>query len=117
MERIIDKNIIDYDRGLARFMGKQTSYDKFLRSFAADENYILFINAMAINDYANALRAIHTLKGVSGNLSMIKLYEACSEMVTALRNGREYDYPLLCAGVQKSYELTCQTLKKFFSED
>lgn len=54
-----------------------------------DKSYSLFLISMASGDYDEALRAVHTLKGICQNLSFTELYESSRLATVALR---ENDY-------------------------
>lgn len=76
---------IDYDEGVARFVGHAEIYEKFLGKFLADPDYAMLETAMAEKDITAAFHAAHTLKGVAGNLSLNDLYHALIPFVDALR--------------------------------
>ena len=78
---------VDTEGALNRFCGNAALYEKFLLKFPADENFAKIAPAIEAGDMEEALRAAHTLKGVSGNLGMQRLYEACSAMVALIRAG------------------------------
>ncbi len=76
---------VDIEDGLKRFMGKQSIFEKMLKKLpkAFEDNKVM--PYFESNDLAKALEKAHTLKGVTGNLSALKLYEAYSEIVALLR--------------------------------
>lgn len=76
---------VDLDATLARFAGNEALYEKFLRRFPADPNFAGIAPALAREDWDGALRYAHTLKGVSGNLGLTRLFEACGAVVQDLR--------------------------------
>jgi len=95
---------IDYEEGVSRFMGHAELYEKFLGKFPSDPGYPALEAAMAAKDLPAAFQAAHTLKGVSGNLSLTALYRALLPFVDALRG--EGDLPLaesLYPAVQAAY--------------
>ena len=81
---------VDTDGALRRFSGNTALYEKFLFKFPADENFAKITPALQAGDWEGALTAAHTLKGVSGNLGMDRLYRACAETVALLR-AEDYD--------------------------
>lgn len=85
-QRLIDAGI-DVDDALARFMGNESLLDRFLNKFPADVNYQKLVDAVAAGAQEDALTASHTLKGVSGNLSMQELYDLTARQVAAMRAG------------------------------
>lgn len=77
---------IDLEDALNRFMGNEDLIIHFLCKFSDDMNYKSLVEAFEANDAKAALAASHALKGVSGNLSMTRLYELLTAQVNALRN-------------------------------
>lgn len=78
---------IDVDDALGRFLQNEALMMKFLGRFPADTSFSRLQEAMAHGDAAQAFEAAHTLKGVAGNLSLKRLYEALTPMVEELRAG------------------------------
>ena len=78
---------IDVDSGVERFMGNEALYEKFLHRFADDKSYPELVAALSENNCSAAFTAAHTLKGVSGNLSLFKLQKLVAEQVEFLRAG------------------------------
>lgn len=76
---------IDYDEGVARFVGHADMYERFLRQFLADPGYAALEQAMAAGDVEAAFQAAHSLKGVTGNLSLNALYRRLIPLTDALR--------------------------------
>lgn len=61
---------------------------RFVIKFLSDNSYERLCNAMKENDYDEAFRAVHTLKGVSQNLNFDRL-SASSSLLTELLRERE----------------------------
>ena len=78
----------DFDEVLGRLRREQT-IQKFVYKFLDDKSFRLFEESMGNKDYAEALRAIHTLKGICQNLSFTRLFESSSLVTSALK---EYDW-------------------------
>ncbi|WP_040197634.1 Hpt domain-containing protein [Candidatus Soleaferrea massiliensis] len=76
---------VDTPRAVQRFAGNAELYEKFLVKFLDDPNFSLIGPALDEKDFGAVLTAAHTLKGVSANLGMTRLYQSCSGMVAALR--------------------------------
>jgi len=81
---------IDCVAGIRRFAGSSDLYGKYLKKFVDDENLSLAKKAMKEKNYEDMLKYVHTLKGITGNLSMTELFDRCGELVTILRD-KEYD--------------------------
>lgn len=76
---------VNVDSALARFMNNASLMEKFLRRFPTDPNYENLCRALKQGDVEAAFTAAHTLKGVSGNLSLERLFAATCDVVEALR--------------------------------
>ncbi len=106
---------INYDEGVARFVGNAEMFERFLREFPADTTYAALESAMEQRDGKAAFQAGHTLKGLTGNLSMVDLYRQLVVFVDALRGeGNMSLAETLYPAVQKEYRrvmdfLTAQT--------
>lgn len=75
----------DTSTALERFLGKEDLYIKFIRKFLDDKNFDELKGFIETSDFENALKSVHTLKGVSGNLGFSPLYDITSDMVTKFR--------------------------------
>ena len=58
----------DTQTALERFLGKEELYLKFIRKFLDDKSFNDLKSFISESDYENALKSVHSLKGVSGNL-------------------------------------------------
>lgn len=74
----------DYNDVIGR-LGNDQRVSKFVKLFLADDSYENFIVALNNNDYENAFRAIHTLKGVCLNLGFLSLFKIVDEMTELIR--------------------------------
>ena len=77
---------VDYESGLKRFSNKAELYEKYLVKFFSDTSFLALGNYISEKNYTEAFKCAHTLKGLSGNLSITSLYEHICVMVEALRN-------------------------------
>jgi HPt (histidine-containing phosphotransfer) domain-containing protein len=80
---------IDYAQGLARFSGMDALYRKYLLKFPDDPTFLQMQTAMEQKDYEQAFCCAHTLKGITGNLSLTALHDAVEDFVEKLRDGRD----------------------------
>ena len=53
--------------------GVNKPVQKFVYKFLDDKSFLLFEASMVNKDYAEALRAVHTLKGICQNLSFYQI--------------------------------------------
>lgn len=78
---------IDVKDALQRFMENESMLERFLDKFTDDKNFSKLKEALDSGNAEAALEASHTLKGVSGNLSMTPLFDLLTEQVKRLREG------------------------------
>lgn len=81
----LEKCGVDTKQVIARFAGQAALCEKFIYKFADDVTFSNLMQAAASKDYEEILTAAHTLKGVSSNLGMDKLADACHQTVQKLR--------------------------------
>ena len=74
----------DFDEVLGRLRREQT-VQKFVYKFLDDKSFHLFEASMRDKNYEEALRAVHTLKGVCQNLSFTRLFKSSSLVTKALK--------------------------------
>lgn len=92
------------DEALERFMGNEALLEKFLHKFLEDDNYQRLVQAINHEDYDDALRAAHTLKGVCGNLSMHELYRLTGQQVELFRQQKPEEAKALLPAVEQALE-------------
>ena len=84
-----DMTILDVESGIARLGGNKSLYIHLLKRF--HENLNNGIPLLGVAPSAESLkdfqRELHSLKGVSGNLSAIALYEGCSALDASMKLG------------------------------
>lgn len=82
----IFKNIIpNQEETVRRFSGNLALLEKFVRKFPSDENWLKLKATANDDDWAQMEMTAHTLKGYAGNMGFAKLYDACCEIVKAIR--------------------------------
>ena len=81
----------DYNSTMARFMGNEAMYVKFLDMLFKDDNLEKLGTALGQQDYEAAFAAANTLKGVVGNMGLTPLFNAVCAIVEPLRNGKDPD--------------------------
>lgn len=86
---------VNTDEALQRFMGNGALYERMLGKLTAAINDVPVMPAFEAEDYQKALENAHTLKGVTGNLSVTPLFEGYTKTVDLLRA----DEPLKARGV------------------
>ena len=87
--------------------------EKFALKFLADPSYDTLTATMASQDYEEAFRAAHTIKGVAQNLSFTALYQSASALSEALRGGFTPEAPQLAQQVAADYAQTVEAIRTF----
>ena len=95
---------VDIDGGLERFMGNEALFLKCLSRFPADSSFPQLEQALSDGDLQAAFIAAHTLKGVSGNLSLDAIFHASLPVVEALRCGSQEEAEAAMPELRSSYQ-------------
>ena len=95
---------VDVAVTLARFGGNEALFLKFLKRFPTDPTYETLKTELQNQSREGIKDACHTLKGVSGNLGLSPLFEACSNMMALLRADEQSDATTAFVAVQTSYQ-------------
>ncbi len=81
---------VNTQEALRRFSGNSALYVKMLGKLTAAANDLEVMPCLDKEDYEAAVSNAHTLKGVTGNLSLTPLYNAYTEITNLLRE-QKYD--------------------------
>jgi HPt (histidine-containing phosphotransfer) domain-containing protein len=87
---------------------------KFLLKLPKDPSYETLCDSLERKEIEEAFRAAHTLKGVSQNLALTRLYRSADALCEALRGKQTYDpaYEPLLAAVREDYAMTMECVSK-----
>jgi signal transduction histidine kinase/CheY-like chemotaxis protein len=79
---------INTDQGIKNIGGNSRLYKKILQDFADDNKNTApdIYRDITAGDYNKAFIAVHTVKGVAGNIAAVSLYEAATYLEEALKN-------------------------------
>lgn len=108
-EKLLEAGV-NVDVALDRFRGNEKMMMHFLLGFSKDPSYETYKAAMTEKRYEDAFKAIHTLKGVCGNLSLDNLYDVTSNVVELFRAGQNAQAEELFPEVVKEYERVVKIL-------
>lgn len=84
---VLEKAGIDTCDALSRMGGSHSLLGRLLGLFLQDTNLSELKEATGRNDAEAGLRAAHSLKGLSGNLSMTKLFDLTGRQCSLFRAG------------------------------
>ena len=102
----------DYDVTMARFLGNEAMYLKFLNMLPQDDSLQKLGQALDGGDLTAAFAAAHTLKGVTGNLGLTPLYQAVCAIVEPLRAGEPRDYSAAYQTVRREFHRVEELLER-----
>ncbi len=111
-KKIIEAGV-NYNEGLKRFSGNKELYEKYLVKFFEDSSISGLKECIQKGRYDEAFKYAHTMKGISGNLSLTNIYFCCCELVKALRNNVYDNLPELYNSLKVSYD----TLKSVLTSE
>lgn len=101
---------VDTAGALERFMGNEELFFRFLHKFTEDTNIIKLKEAIENGNRQEAFNASHTLKGLTGNLSLVKLSGLFSSQVEFLRGEQWEQATALMPEIEAQYEAFCNML-------
>ena len=100
----------NYAEALSR-LGNDARITKFANMFTRDDSMENLRAAVAAQDIEASFRAVHTLKGVAGNLSFTKLYDDACALTEQLRPLEAQADPALLAQVESTYSTIIEGLE------
>lgn len=86
---------------------------KFVTMFADDTSYDNLVTNMAEQNWEEAFRAAHTLKGISRDMGFIDLSEYASDITEALRADEHERAQELLPSVQEEYQHVAEAIAAF----
>lgn len=102
----------DYQEVLGRLYS-EALVQKFVGKFLSDQSFRLLDSSLKAENYEDAFRAAHTLKGVCQNLSFTKLYESSHEITEALRTKNYEQAQQLLPSVEEDYTRTAAAIQAY----
>ena len=95
---------IDVNDALKRIGGNMDLYKRLLGRFVGGNHYETLESALRGGDLEEASRLAHTLKGVSANLSLVKVRAITADLELIIKDG--HDHSVLLAELKNAYEET-----------
>ena len=89
----------DIETGLSRCVGKEDLYLKLVNMGLGDAKFEELGTALETQDMDKAFELCHALKGVIGNLALMPLFNALSELTEKLRSREAGDYSVLYSNI------------------
>lgn len=115
--RQLEENGVEVENTINRFMGNEAMYLKFLGKFLDDQNCINIGKNLEEENYEEAYKCAHTLKGVAANLGLEPLQRTVSVLVEELRGKSKEEVNVERANeewqsVKKTYEQIFEIISK-----
>ncbi|QSX07067.1 Hpt domain-containing protein [Sedimentibacter sp. zth1] len=110
-----EKEIINFETGLNRFVGSKDLYITCLIKFIEDKSFDLAKEAMFLKSYDKAFENLHALKGLSGNLSLDLLYDCCCNIVDELRSKKHNNLDKQFSDLSNKYYKTIEYIKFLYT--
>lgn len=114
-KQVIDELVaagVDFNEAMERFMGNENLLSRMLKKFPEDTSCAALVKATEEKNSEEALKASHTLKGVSGNLSIKGLYALTTKQVELFRSGDTEEAFGMTKEISENYESLVTLIKE-----
>lgn len=106
------ENGVDIERVMERFMGNEALYIKFLKRFAEeDKSFQKMQEHLRKEEYEEAFKAAHTLKGLLANLGLETIMHSVIPITEKLRAGSLENLQELMEQAEREYESIVEILQ------
>ena len=102
----------DYEEVLGR-LRTESLVQKFVLKFPSDPSFRLLEDSLSAENWSEAFRGAHTIKGVCQNLSIDKLQASSSRLCESLRGGYTPEADALAEEVRADYARTTAAIQAF----
>ena len=106
---------INVEEGVKRVMNNSKFYVKMLGKFLVDTSMKDLDDALAAGDMEKSYAAVHTLKGLAGNLSLIELFNQSLELENQLKTNTAS--PDQISAVKDAYSATLLEVEKVIAQN
>ena len=110
----VDSEYIDFDDGLARVGGNVALYKRLLGHFVDENLYDALEDFLMTGKMEDATRQAHSIKGVSSNLSLVKLHSISIELERSLKDNDDYSSHLI--EFKEAFSITTEKIRKLLDE-
>lgn len=113
-EKIPRMEGLNIEDGLSHLGGNTTLYNELLNKFLnKHENFIAELkNKISTGSDEEINRDIHTMKGMSGNLGMIRLHETCQKAEEYLKDDKRDKFNGILQSLESEMNIVLQALRK-----
>jgi HPt (histidine-containing phosphotransfer) domain-containing protein len=106
---------IDIEEGLKRVLNNKQLFFRLLKKFKDETNLLALTDAVNAQDLTSAKEKAHTLKGLSANLSLKKLFLEVQELEAKVKEGIA-DTEMMKT-VQATFDETIKQIQKVIEEN
>ena len=99
--------------GVSGRLPSEKFIQKYVLKFLDDGSYELLLRSMEEENWEEAFRAAHTIKGMCQNLDFTRPYRSSSALSEALRHGITPEAPALLEQVRTDYGQTADAIRAF----
>ena len=101
---------IDIDDALSRIGGNMVLYKKLLGRFVEGNHFEELERVLQRGDVEESVRQAHSIKGVSANLSLVKIRALSVELEQLLKNNA--DYSSCVDELKQAYAMTVEKINE-----
>ena len=102
---------VEVEDTLDRLMGDEELYLEYLYKFPNNQNIIELRKAVDANNVEQAMKEVHTLKGVALNLGLLPLSDKCMDMLLDFREGNNEDALLQIDEIEECFKAWADVIK------
>jgi len=103
---------IDCEKGIARCMGNEALYARLIGRMIDDTNMERACACLEQQDYEGVYARLHELKGVSGNLGMLRVFDLCGVMLRQLKDERYEELPAYMEQLAEAHGAAVSVIQK-----
>ena len=108
------EDYIDIDDGLKRIGGNMVLYKRLLATFVEGKHIMTsLVESLEKKDLNDAVHYTHTLKGMSANLSLVKISSLSAELEKQILDGQEHADDL--ASLQSAFDATLECIAELLN--
>ena len=104
---------VNTEEGLKRLNGNQSFYERILRSVPKMFEKDPVDPEFPVDDYGDIIEKTHAIKGATGNLSLTPLYEAYTQIVNLLREGKPEEARKILKDILPVQEQILNTINQY----
>lgn len=98
---------------LERLMGDEELYMEYLTQFPENQSIIDLRHSVDAGDCEQAMKDVHTLKGMAMNLGLLPLIDVCMDMLLDFRAGNQEAAMEQIDNVEECFQEWSSVIKKY----